>query len=106
MKRTQSKAVKPARKGAVKAQLRDESDDLFAPLRLVYVLAADPESYDAMVEQMAKATWNHEIMKVDTWNEIGEADKENWRKFIQAGLASIGMRRNPRAARATTKGAE
>lgn len=76
MKRTQSKAVKPALR-YLSADSGEIYSEQFVYSTPIYVLPADPESYDAMVEQMAKACDN-----------------------ARAALSAIGIRRNPRAARA------
>ncbi len=117
MKRTQSQAVKPARKGAVKARVKYGKEPIGADhMKLYafaifpneaphYVLPADPESYDAMVEQIAlprmPAFPNPRLTQ-----ERLERLAEMMRKMVRQDLAAIGIRRNPRAARATTKGAE
>jgi len=107
MKRTQSKAVKPATKGAVKvrvmygyqghAQLYLIPHEQHGYRSAYYILPADPESYDAMVEQMAWAEWR----------AFGSGEPPaTYFVSVRLALDAIGIRRNPRAARATTKGAE
>ncbi len=81
MKRTQSKAVKPARKGAVKVPKgwRKLPDD---------ALIVSTDQY-----------WHfREKLFLPVWRSIGHR--------VDDGIQDFYIRRNPRAARATTKGAE
>ncbi len=113
MKRTQSKAVKPARKGAVKVPIQgrimmtrwSKEKGLHAP---AWLIPADPESYDAMVDRVAAVIWKSTEPEVAaSWMPLFPCGE--WRRRYleraQLSLAAIGIRRNPRAARATTKGA-